>query len=361
MDKILAVFIGIEDEVNVVTGGERQQQEMIRKLKEHGVDVLFIKTGDSLEPIINVTNMYEKEYVYIISDYSKRFQCWRMNWICRYKYKFNVCCMVGAFYFDYRTSRIKNGIDYVISYLYLKPAKLIFTTGQAVSRKLCNMGCKKKRIKDIYPAIRESLIEEAKQDIDLLNNSNKEKIVLTVGRFHPVKGYDYLLEAVKFCADMPDIHFVIVGDYERKPDDYYKKIMKRIYEEGLNDKITVYGKTKDDCELASLYRRAWCCVHTSVWESSPITVCEILLFGKPVIATDVGGTSEYLENGEDSILVPAKDGTALGKALNRLYTDSKLYKHLCVNAKISAKKYVDRTWNDVGEEYVQEIMKRYDK
>ncbi len=354
MDRILVILLEMEDGDNVVTGGERQLQEMIQGFRRNDIDIFFMKVGDSFCSILNKVDKYER--IYIISDYSKRFYLWRTNWLCKYKYKFTVCCTVGGFYFDYRSSWLKNSIDYLISYLYLKPVNIIFTTGQAVSKKLQKMGGRGKYIKNIYPAIRESLIVEAKRNVDGANTADK-KIILTVGRFHPVKGYDYLLDAVKYCKDLHGIHFIMVGDYERKPDDYYKMIMKRIYEEGLDDKITVYGKTKDDRELASLYRRAWCYVHTSVWESSPITVCEALLFGKPIIATDVGGTAEYLANGVDSILVPAKDGAALGKALNRLYNDSELYKHLCANAKISAQKHVGRTWADVGEEYVQEIMK----
>lgn len=363
MSRKLAIFIGMVEDDKAVTGGERQLQEMIQGLKRNGVHVLLMSTDASVESIANSAQRYASNNVYIVNDYSKRFDLWKKNWILRYKYKFHVCCTVGAFYFDYRTSRLKNAIDYLISYLYLKPSDLLFTTGKAVSRKLQKMGCKKKAIKEVYPAIRESLIAESKNMAKLQADGNAEcvggeKTVLTVGRFHPVKGYDYLLDAVKYCKAMSDIRFVLVGDYERKPDDYYRRIRQRIHEEGMEDQITIYGRTKDDQELASLYRKAWCCMHTSVWESSPITVCEALLFGKPVIATNVGGTAEYLRDGVDSILVPAKDGRALEEAITRLYGDEELYGKLCGNSKQSAEKYVKRTWMDVGEEYFRGIILR---
>lgn len=350
MGKKIAIFIGMESKENIVTGGERQLQEMIKGMQRNSINVEFVSVNEALKEIPVIVKGYTNREVYIISDYSKRFQLWKTNWICRYKYKFRICCTVGAFYFDYRTSRLKNGIDYIISFLYLKPADLIFTTGQAVSRKLRKMGCRRKKIKDIYPAVRESLLREAENAIETMSVGDK-KIVLTVGRFHPVKGYDYLLDAIKHCINMPDIHFVIVGDFERKPDDYYRKIVKRVHDENLEDKITIYGKTKDDHELALLYRKAWCCLHTSVWESSPITVCEAMLFGKPVIATNVGGTAEYLKDGYDSILVRSKDGQSISDALRSLYTSPKRYEQMCINALTSAEQYKNRSWNDVGDEY----------
>lgn len=357
MGKILAVFLEIEEEENIITGGERQLQEMIRGLRRNGVDVLCVGLDGALEAIDHAAASYEKGQVYIISDYSKRFRFWKLNWHFRYRRGFHICCTVGAFYFDYRTSKLKNAIDYLISYLYLKPADLIFTTGKAVSGKLRKMGCRNKRIQDVYPAIREDLIAQAKQGT-VSAKAGGEKIVLTVGRFHPVKGYDYLLDAVKYCEELSDVHFLLVGDYTRKPDDYYQRIAARVRREGLSERITIYGRTKDDSELADLYRRAWCCLHTSVWESSPITVCEALLFGKPVIATNVGGTPEYLSDGVDSLLVPAKDGAAIGEALSRLYHDGGLYDRLCANARKSAKNYINRAWTDVGEEYYGEFQLR---
>jgi colanic acid/amylovoran biosynthesis glycosyltransferase len=221
------------------------------------------------------------------------------------------------------------------------------------------MGCRKKRMKAVYPAIRESLIEEAAK-VGKACKKDEKKYILTVGRFHKVKGYDYLLDAVALCKERKVLHFILVGDYERKPDDYYRWIKSRIQNEGLESNITIYGKTKRDAELAELYRKAWCCLHTSVWESSPITVCEALLFGKPVIATDVGGTSEYLTDGENSILIPAKNGKAIEMAIEHLLDNQKAYETMSDNALESSEKYRNRTWNDVGNEYAAALWQFID-
>lgn len=351
----LAVFIGITAENNIVTGGERQIAEMVKGLERNGIDVKFLSVDEALVKMVNATSGYNKKDVYVISDYSKRFSLVKFNAICRKKYGFNVVCTVGAFYFDYRTSKIKNMVDYIVSYFYLQPADCIVTTGKAVENKLRTMGCKNKKIVNVYPAIRDSLIEESHKDVKSEPESDK-KTVLTVGRFHPVKGYDYLLDAAKLCIKMEDIQFLIVGDFKRKPDNYYKHIVDRLESEGLKNKVIICGRTKDDVELANLYRDCWCYLHTSVWESSPITVCEPLLFGKPVIATNVGGTAEYLKNGIDSILVETKSGSSIAAAIKKIRENQSLYESLCNGAGNSGKHFTNRSWNDVGEEYYKALI-----
>lgn len=114
--------------------------------------------------------------------------------------------------------------------------------------------------------------------------------------------------------------------------------------------------TKDDKELADIYKYSDICIHSSVWESSPITVCEALMFGKPVIATDVGGTSEYLTNEYDSLLVPSKNPEVMANSIRKLIDDFNLYNTLATNARKSGKKYIDRTWEHVGDEYYQLLL-----
>ena len=350
----LAIFIGIKDNVDIITGGERQLQELIKALRRHGWETVFLEIKDVLKCIAEATRGYNASDVYVISDYSSRFPLRKIVSTIR-KRGYHIICSVGSFYFDYRSSKIKNAMDYVVSYLYLRNADLIITTGEAVNHKLDKMGLNRVSKKAFYPAVRESLVEESEKDVQVEKKEpSSMKTILIVGRFHPVKGYDYLLDSIRIMRDREDLHFILVGDYERKPDEYYNHIKKRIEDENLSSRITIYGKTKDDKELAGLYRSSYCCLHTSVWESSPITVCEALLFGKPVIATLVGGTAEYLTDGEDSILVPSKDGKAIAEAIEKM-CDEVTYKKMTAGAMTNSEKYRERTWTDVGEEYYEAI------
>lgn len=357
MEKKIAVFVGISENDSVVTGGERQLQEMIKGLKRNGFEVRFIKIESVKKNLKNITHGYERHNVYIINDYSRRFNLWKINWLCRMWYGYHVCTNVGNFYFDYRTSKIKNAIDYVVSYLYLLPSSLIFTTGNAVNERIIKWGkLKNRKMQAVYPALREELVQCAMIEDGNINEVtvSDTKNVLIVGRFHPVKGYDYLIDAMIFCKEEP-FHFIIVGDYERNPN-YYNHIMQRIEKENLTEMVTIYGRTHSDEELADLYNKAWCCLHTSVYDPSPMTICEPLLFGKPVIATDVGGIREYLTSEFDSIIVPEKNGKATAYAIKRLAENPEFYKRLSENTHLTLQKHIYRRWVDAGEEYYKGIM-----
>lgn len=344
---MIAVFVDIFENKNVVTGGERQLQEMIKGLKRHGYMIECIDSSQALKKIKQLCKEYDRKEIVIINDYSRRFSLFFINIICKMFLRVAVCTNVGNFYFDYRTSKIKNIIDYGVSYLYLRPSNIIFTTGVAVDNRLRKIGLKNNRMRAVYPALRESLIHYSKENE--VEKSNQKKMVLLVARFHPVKGLDYWVDAISLCRE-EDLHFVMVGDYQRNPD-YYNHIVKRIRNEGLEKNVTIYGKTNTDEELARLYTEAWCCIHTSVYDPSPMTICEPLLFGKTVVAADVGGIREYLTDGFDSLIVPAKNGAATAEAIKRLLYNKELYDQLSSNTNITLKRFINRRWADAGEEY----------
>ena len=63
-------------------------------------------------------------------------------------------------------------------------------------------------------------------------------------------------------------------------------------------------------------------------EGFPVSVLEAMAAGLPVVATDVGGVAEAVEDGETGLLVPATDAEALARALERLLADGELRRRL---------------------------------
>ena len=85
-------------------------------------------------------------------------------------------------------------------------------------------------------------------------------------------------------------------------------------------------------------------------ESSPTTIKESFFLKVPVVATNVGGIPELIENGKTGILILPEDPLLLAKTVNELMNDKKRQKTLTDAAYVLIIK--NMTWNDVLPMYV---------
>jgi glycosyltransferase involved in cell wall biosynthesis len=76
----------------------------------------------------------------------------------------------------------------------------------------------------------------------------------------------------------------------------------------------------------------------SVYEGFPIALVEAMSYNLPVIATDIDGCKEAIENGRNGLLVAAKDSKSLESAIRRLILDAPLRERLGKEAGISYRK-----------------------
>jgi glycosyltransferase involved in cell wall biosynthesis len=94
---------------------------------------------------------------------------------------------------------------------------------------------------------------------------------------------------------------------------------------GISEQVDFLSVRNDVPELLSA---ADSVLMPSLTEGFPRTAIEAMAAGKPVIATNVGGTPEAIIDGETGILVPARDSDALASAIVRLVGDSDLQARL---------------------------------
>jgi glycosyltransferase involved in cell wall biosynthesis len=138
-------------------------------------------------------------------------------------------------------------------------------------------------------------------------------LVVAVGRLHPQKGYDVLLDAVaRWEADdrlRPAPLVAIAGDGPLEDD-----LAARIHAQLLP--VLLLGRRSD---VADLLGAADLCVLPSRWEGSPFTGQEALRTGTPLIATRVGGMPELF--GDAACFVPVGDAAALADAVVQVLTD----------------------------------------
>jgi glycosyltransferase involved in cell wall biosynthesis len=107
------------------------------------------------------------------------------------------------------------------------------------------------------------------------------------------------------------IDLVIVGD---GPDEQtYKKMVHSL---DLDDKVHFLSKLSDS-DLINYYQKAEMFVFSSSVEGMPLVLLEAMYFGKPIVATAVGGIPEIVENGYNGYLVDS-DPLSLSNGIQKV-------------------------------------------
>ena len=208
-----------------------------------------------------------------------------------------------------------------------------FTTIVAISKPVGDnfdaiYGQKKKTIV-IYNFVNSKKVIERslEQNISL---PNKKINLISVGRFHPMKGYLRLIEVInklKECGLFTDCHLTLIGD---GPE--YEQAKQLVKENRLKNEITLLGKQTNPfpyVEKADLF------IMSSVYEPFGLTVIEALILGVPVISTEVATIREMLpkeygiivDNSEDGLFDGLKKLITTPKLLNKYKSNLKNYNY----------------------------------
>lgn len=150
------------------------------------------------------------------------------------------------------------------------------------------------------------------------------------------KGLETVLKTANILKEYSDIEFkwLIVG-----MDNSERFIRISEAESSLespNCNVEYVGK-KTASQLADLLSQSDLYVHPSHIENSPNSVCEAMLVGTPVIATNVGGTSTMLVDNEEGLLVQEGEPYSLAGAIVELYQNPDVACRYSYNAKLKAK------------------------
>ena len=127
-----------------------------------------------------------------------------------------------------------------------------------------------------------------------------ELCVLFVGSLIPRKGLPFLVEAAKkVVKDHADTKFLIVGDGPLR-----NHLSDSLETANLSGNFKFLGNLKDDV-LPTIYNCADLFVLPSIQEGQGIVLLEAQASGKPVVAFDIGGVNEAVQNQETGLLVEA--------------------------------------------------------
>lgn len=133
------------------------------------------------------------------------------------------------------------------------------------------------------------------------------------------KGVDLILKTAKLLKRFTDLNFEwnIYGIRDIRFFENKYKI------KATDVCVNIKGIASKD-ELVDALCNASCYVHPSYIDNSPNSVCEPQILGVPVVATNVGGVSTILDNGNAGLLVPANAPYELANLINKICRDKDL-------------------------------------
>jgi glycosyltransferase involved in cell wall biosynthesis len=137
--------------------------------------------------------------------------------------------------------------------------------------------------------------------------------LLFFGIVRPYKGLDVLLEAMALL-ERRDVHLSVVGEFWHDKD----ALLKRMNVLGLSDRIEVVPRYVSDQEAADYFTRADAVVLPYRSATGTGIIPMAYHYGKPVLATRIGGLRDVVLEGKTGLLVAPKSPQALAEAIERM-------------------------------------------
>ena len=133
-------------------------------------------------------------------------------------------------------------------------------------------------------------------------------LIGSVGRLDEQKGYHDLIRAARIVINLhSEVHFAVAGEGPLRPS-----LEALIAKLDLTDHFQLCGFRSD---VGSFLLAIDIFVSSSHWEGLPLAIVEAMLLGQPVVATDVGGTSEVVVPERTGTLIPAGNPERLAEGI----------------------------------------------
>jgi glycosyltransferase involved in cell wall biosynthesis len=147
-----------------------------------------------------------------------------------------------------------------------------------------------------------------------LGITDDQILVGMVGNLRSNKGYpDLLLAAKRVVSKRDNVRFVVVGQ-----GPLQQMLEAKRDAAGLQDRFEFLGYRPDAPRLISGFD-IFCL--SSHHEGLPVAIMESLVLGVPIVATDVGGLRELVDQGRQGLLVPTRRPDRLAAAITELIRD----------------------------------------
>ncbi len=165
-----------------------------------------------------------------------------------------------------------------------------------------------------------------------LGLGDEDILLLHMSNLRPVKRVGDILKAVPLLRNRGRVKLLVLAGSDFTP------FQADVNSLGLGDKVIVREESNNP--------DAWCnaCdigIYASTQESFGLGILETLMYGKPVVATRVGGIPEVVRDGETGILVPQEQPEALAEAVDRLIDNPEIRSAMGAAARTDASRRFD--------------------
>lgn len=162
-------------------------------------------------------------------------------------------------------------------------------------------------------------------------------------RVTPRKGIRFLIQAVDMLIKKyPNVRLSIVGEGDEK-----QSLMDLARGLGLGNAVTFLGYVPRE-RAAQVYAQAHVYVSPSFNEGMANFMLECMALGMPIVATDVGGTRELLEENKNGLIIKVGDAQDIFEKIESLLQDPQLLKSM---SKESRAKAEQMSWQNVARQY----------
>jgi len=205
-----------------------------------------------------------------------------------------------------------NRIEYELEYALKNVDEIVFVSKKPLKKFGSQYG---EKINYVYNGI-----EDMAESIESKRGKSDKLQLINVGSITHIKGQDILLEALNSIDRkyLENIQLNLVGD-----GDYLPILKKYVEKNNLKDHVRFYGVRTDISDILSDMDIF---ISTSRDEGLPIAIIEAMRSGLPIIATNVGGIPEMMEDFNHSLLVNPDKDSIKQAIINVLCNKDKLVK-----------------------------------
>lgn len=151
-------------------------------------------------------------------------------------------------------------------------------------------------------------------------------LVANIGRLSPEKGQTDFIKSAKLVINQnPDVRFILIGIGNDQAN--LESLVKQL---GFEEKILFLGYRND---MINIYNNIDLVVQSSFTEGMPNVILEALAMEVPVIATDVGGTSEVVINNVTGVLVKPGNPREISTHILKFIENKQIYRQMAINGK----------------------------